>query len=385
MLGTRRRSSSVVRGAARRSAGCGRWRRTLRGVKPPRYPTLWEACAHAVVFQQISIHAGAAIMRRLVEALAEEVSRGEVCGRVFPGPERWLAAREAVLLRRGLSRNKAAHLRSIATAFGGRHDAAKSHLDTLTDAGSGGAAARVRGIGPWSAAVVPCCAVWAARRLSAARFRRRAQRGARRRRRRSRRRAGNARTDARHALLSPAARAACIRAPSATGAARHAVERRHEDSNRRSHPSSRSSVRSERAYLRSRLAADVPLVQLRRVPRSAATSTGARCASSTTTSLRAAKGFRRIRIATWRSSRTSSTANSRIATAWAITASSGRGGVQFMSAGTGVTHSEFNNLADRSRCTSCRCGCCRANSAACRRTAKWISRRSTGAIAGCES
>jgi DNA-3-methyladenine glycosylase II len=41
----------------------------LRGLKPPRYPSLWEACAHAIVFQQISIHAAASIMRRAVEAL----------------------------------------------------------------------------------------------------------------------------------------------------------------------------------------------------------------------------------------------------------------------------------------------------------------------------
>ncbi len=47
----------------------------LRGLKPPRYPTLWEAFAHAIVFQQISIHAAAAIMRRSVDLLGESVTR----------------------------------------------------------------------------------------------------------------------------------------------------------------------------------------------------------------------------------------------------------------------------------------------------------------------
>ena len=67
--------------AVRRFRGSRELARLLRGLKPPRYPTLWEACAHAIVFQQISIHAGAAIMRRLVETLAEEVVAGGIRGR----------------------------------------------------------------------------------------------------------------------------------------------------------------------------------------------------------------------------------------------------------------------------------------------------------------
>ena len=40
-----------------------------RGVKPPRYPTLWEACVNAIVYQQVSIHAAGAILRRIDRAL----------------------------------------------------------------------------------------------------------------------------------------------------------------------------------------------------------------------------------------------------------------------------------------------------------------------------
>ena len=29
----------------------------MDGVKPPRYPSLWEACANAIVFQQVSLRA----------------------------------------------------------------------------------------------------------------------------------------------------------------------------------------------------------------------------------------------------------------------------------------------------------------------------------------
>lgn len=126
---------------------------TLEGLKPPRYPSAWEACAHAVVFQQISIHAAAAIMRRLVESLAEPLTVGNVSCRVFPDPQRWLDADEAGLRAAGLSANKVAHLRSAAAAFadGTIREEALARLPTPAVAE---ALARIRGIGPWSAAVV---------------------------------------------------------------------------------------------------------------------------------------------------------------------------------------------------------------------------------------
>lgn len=125
----------------------------LKGLKPPRYPTLWEACAHAVLFQQISIHAAAAIMRRCVELLGETVTAGAVGATVFPPAGRWLECGEADLRGAGVSRNKIAHLRSVASAV------ADGTLDEATLAGlpTPQAAARlcgVRGIGPWSASVV---------------------------------------------------------------------------------------------------------------------------------------------------------------------------------------------------------------------------------------
>jgi DNA-3-methyladenine glycosylase II len=125
----------------------------LRGLKPPRYPTLWEACAHAVLFQQISIHAAGAIMRRAVMLLGDEVIAGGVRCIAFPPPQRWLEADETRLRATGISANKIAHLRSAARAVidGTLDETALAPLSTQE------AAERlrcIRGIGPWSAAVV---------------------------------------------------------------------------------------------------------------------------------------------------------------------------------------------------------------------------------------
>ncbi len=125
----------------------------LRGLKPPRYPTLWEACAHAIVFQQISIHAAASIMRRAVEMLGESVTANGVRCVAFPPPERWLGAGDAELRTAGLSRNKIAHLRSAASAIVSGA-IVESELERLSTEQAEQQLCTIRGIGAWSASVV---------------------------------------------------------------------------------------------------------------------------------------------------------------------------------------------------------------------------------------
>ncbi|MFN2448809.1 MAG: DNA-3-methyladenine glycosylase [Candidatus Baltobacteraceae bacterium] len=125
----------------------------LRGLKPPRYPSVWEALAHAIVFQQISIHAAASIMRRVVEQLAPPMAVAAGTLHPFPPPQALLAASDDVLRSAGLSANKVAHLRSAATAV---LDGvvSQARIETLDTAQALESLTRIRGIGPWSAAVV---------------------------------------------------------------------------------------------------------------------------------------------------------------------------------------------------------------------------------------
>ena len=64
-LGTERMTPHFARGAQQFD-----WLRDLalrmRGVKPPRYATLWEACVNAIVLQQVSLFAASAILGRVI-------------------------------------------------------------------------------------------------------------------------------------------------------------------------------------------------------------------------------------------------------------------------------------------------------------------------------
>jgi DNA-3-methyladenine glycosylase II len=133
----------------------------MRGVKPPRYPTLWEACVNAVVFQQISLFAAAAILRRVIEALGVPIARGETILSAqsddvlyaFPGPQAVLEASDATLGAVGLSTGKQTTLRRIAGALlAGSLDEAM--LEERSSLEAAALLTQMKGIGPWTAAVV---------------------------------------------------------------------------------------------------------------------------------------------------------------------------------------------------------------------------------------
>jgi DNA-3-methyladenine glycosylase II len=125
----------------------------MRGVRPPRYPTLWEACVNAIVFQQISLHAATAIMRRLVLALGRTVRAEGVELHAFPGPERFLGAADDVLREAGLSIGKLSTLRRVAEALA----AGTLEEAMLEGRGSPDGIALlggIKGIGRWTATVI---------------------------------------------------------------------------------------------------------------------------------------------------------------------------------------------------------------------------------------
>jgi DNA-3-methyladenine glycosylase II len=152
MLGTNVDLEPFYRAAARIS-----WLDPLvtaaRGLKPPRYPTMWETCVNAIVYQQISIHAAGAILRRLLERYAPPVvGEGETL-RAFPGPDDVLHADLTELRALGMSASKIASVRAAAEAIvSGTLDedtlqrrSTEELMTSLT---------RLQGVGPWTAAVI---------------------------------------------------------------------------------------------------------------------------------------------------------------------------------------------------------------------------------------
>ncbi len=125
----------------------------LRGMRPPRFPALFETFANVIPFQQVSLDAGVAVVRRLVERFGTRVEDGERVLYAFPEADVVADARLPSLRRCGLSARKAESLRSLAreVASGGligemlAEKSTADALETLTE---------LPGIGPWSAALV---------------------------------------------------------------------------------------------------------------------------------------------------------------------------------------------------------------------------------------
>jgi len=152
ILGVDRELAHFYRAASRMA-----WLRPLahrmRGVKPPRYPSLWEAFVNAIAFQQVSLHAASAIVRRLIVTLGQPVERAGTLSYVFPSAEQVLGAEEELLRATGLSANKLATLRRAGAAL------ASGALDEamLEERSSPDAVAllrQIKGIGPWTATVI---------------------------------------------------------------------------------------------------------------------------------------------------------------------------------------------------------------------------------------
>jgi len=152
MLGVDRELTSFNR-AAKRIPWLAPLAHRMLGVKPPRYPTLWEACVNAIVFQQVSLFAASAIMRRLLLALAQPFEREGLTLYQFPGFERVLEAKEGTGRAAGLSANKLATLRRVGEELAsGALDEAMLEQRNSTDAAA--LLRQIKGIGPWTATVI---------------------------------------------------------------------------------------------------------------------------------------------------------------------------------------------------------------------------------------
>jgi DNA-3-methyladenine glycosylase II len=125
----------------------------LRGMRPPRFPELFEAFANVVPFQQLSLDAGVIIVGRLVERFGVSLEHEGRRFHAFPTAGAVARASLQALRACGLSLRKSESLRHIARAI----DSGKLSEDTLSNLATADALemlADLPGIGPWSAGLV---------------------------------------------------------------------------------------------------------------------------------------------------------------------------------------------------------------------------------------
>jgi DNA-3-methyladenine glycosylase II len=125
----------------------------LRGMRPPRFPDLFETIASVVPFQQLSLESGAALLNRLVQAFGESVEHDGLQAWVFPSARSVAAATVADVRGCGFSTAKAQTLTHVARLI--RSGAlTESHLAVLPTAGLMTALENLPGIGRWTSAVI---------------------------------------------------------------------------------------------------------------------------------------------------------------------------------------------------------------------------------------
>jgi DNA-3-methyladenine glycosylase II len=124
----------------------------FRGMRPPCFPTVFEAVVNAVACQQLSLDVGIHLLSRLARRFGPAVP-GPVTRYGFPAPDRLAAAELAELRALGFSTAKA---RAI-TAIAGQVAAGALDLEALRAADDGKAMSTLlglHGIGRWSAEYV---------------------------------------------------------------------------------------------------------------------------------------------------------------------------------------------------------------------------------------
>jgi DNA-3-methyladenine glycosylase II len=125
----------------------------FEGMKPPRFPTVFEGLLNAVAVQQLSLESGLSLLNRLAETHGDAVWMDGVLMHAFPRPQDLAGLEPPSLRALGFSLRKAATIIDLSRAVvDGRFD-----LEGLEPLGDGEVVSRLmslHGIGRWSAEYV---------------------------------------------------------------------------------------------------------------------------------------------------------------------------------------------------------------------------------------
>ena len=122
----------------------------FQGMKPPRFPTVFEALMNAIACQQFTLTSGIRMLNRVVTTWGVPFSGAAVSAHAFPRPEDLAGLEMEILRKLGFSRQKAAALIDLArTVSEGRLNL--ENLESMDDEGALEKLQQLRGVGRWTA------------------------------------------------------------------------------------------------------------------------------------------------------------------------------------------------------------------------------------------
>ncbi len=127
--------------------------RRMRGLKPPRFPSVFEALVNGIACQQLSLAVGIHLLNRLTAAHGRPAIQDPAGPRTFPDPDQLARVQPDELKRHGFSATKARTIVATARAIVAGELELES-LEQLDDAAAIERLTRLRGIGRWTAEYV---------------------------------------------------------------------------------------------------------------------------------------------------------------------------------------------------------------------------------------
>ena len=152
MLGLRQELSSFYR-LAKQNPKIGPLVEEFRGLKPPRFPTVFEAVANGIACQQLSLLVGILLLSRLAGKYGQTIGSSGAGLRSFPSPEDLSGARFRSLKALGFSGHKVEFLLTIAAKQ--RHEnLGLENLECCANQAALTSLGALPGIGRWTAEYV---------------------------------------------------------------------------------------------------------------------------------------------------------------------------------------------------------------------------------------
>ena len=125
----------------------------FQGMKPPRYPAVFEALVNAITCQQFTLTSGIRMLSRMVTAWGVPLSGSPDSAHAFPRPEDLAGLEMEALRKLGFSRQKAGALIDLSRMItDGRLNI--EDLEAMDDGGALEKLQQLRGVGRWTAEYV---------------------------------------------------------------------------------------------------------------------------------------------------------------------------------------------------------------------------------------